>query len=108
MLACAPFSLFNSRRCARPAQLMRDSAVRGSASRRALAHDGPETQDVRALLKRLVAKGIQKATSGDGEQLASMRSTDEFSREESLQNTVQRFREPGLGAFDVVKFVQAE
>ena len=45
---------------------------------RTLAQYGPETQEIRTLLKQFIARGIQKATSGDPDQLASMRSPDEL------------------------------
>jgi hypothetical protein len=52
---------------------------------RTLAQYGPETQEVRALLKQGVANGIQKVTSGDPDQLASMRSPAELRRGENIQ-----------------------
>lgn len=52
---------------------------------RTLAQYGPETQEIRSLLKQFVVRGIQKATSGDPDQLASMRSPAELRREEDIQ-----------------------
>ncbi|MEX3914806.1 hypothetical protein AB4Y36_26115 [Paraburkholderia sp. BR10936] len=52
---------------------------------RTLAQYGPETQEIRVLLKQGVATGIQKITSGDPAQLASMRSPEELKRGENIQ-----------------------
>ena len=52
---------------------------------RTLAQYGPETQEIRTLLKQFVARGIQKVTSGDPDQLASMRSPEELRRGENIQ-----------------------
>jgi len=52
---------------------------------RTLAQYGPETQEIRALLKQSVATGIQRVTSGDRDQLASMRSPEELRRGENIQ-----------------------
>jgi hypothetical protein len=52
---------------------------------RTLAQYGPETQDLRALLKQSVATGVQKITSADPNQVASMRSPEELKRGESIQ-----------------------
>jgi hypothetical protein len=52
---------------------------------RTLAQYGPETQEIRALLKQSVATGIQKITSGDPDQVASMRSPEELKRGENIQ-----------------------
>jgi len=52
---------------------------------RLLAQYGPETQEIRALLKQGVAMGVQKVSSGDSDQLASMRSPEELRRGENIQ-----------------------
>ncbi|MEX3940014.1 hypothetical protein AB4Y44_10785 [Paraburkholderia sp. BR10937] len=52
---------------------------------RTLAQYGPETQEIRALLKQGLAAGIQKISSGDPGQLASMRSPEELKRGENIQ-----------------------
>jgi hypothetical protein len=52
---------------------------------RTLAQYGPETQEIRALLMQSVATGIQKISSGDPDQLASMRSPEELRRGENIQ-----------------------
>jgi len=52
---------------------------------RTLAQYGPETQEIRALLKQGVTTGIQKVASGDPDQLASMRSPEELRRGEAIQ-----------------------
>ncbi|MCX5541056.1 hypothetical protein M3A49_16375 [Paraburkholderia sp. CNPSo 3076] len=52
---------------------------------RTLAQYGPDTQEIRALLKQSVATGIQKISSGDSGQLASMRSPEELKRGENIQ-----------------------
>jgi hypothetical protein len=52
---------------------------------RTLAQYGSETQEIRTLLKQFVARGIQKVTSGDPGQLASMRSLEELRRGEIIQ-----------------------
>jgi hypothetical protein len=52
---------------------------------RTLSQYGPETEEIRALLKQFVARGVQKATSGDRNQLASMRSPEELRRGENIQ-----------------------
>jgi len=52
---------------------------------RLLAQYGPETQEIRALLKQSVATGVQKVSSGDSDQLASMRSPEELRRGENIQ-----------------------
>ncbi|MCP3716301.1 hypothetical protein [Paraburkholderia sp. CNPSo 3281] len=52
---------------------------------RTLAQYGPDTQEIRALLKQSVATGIQKISSGDPGQLASMRSPEELKRGEYIQ-----------------------
>ncbi|MGV2290738.1 hypothetical protein AAHK20_18630 [Trinickia sp. YCB016] len=52
---------------------------------RTLSQYGPETQEIRALLKQSVVRGIQKASSGDSEQLASLRSPDELRQGETIQ-----------------------
>ncbi|WCM19752.1 hypothetical protein NDK50_20450 [Paraburkholderia bryophila] len=52
---------------------------------RTLAQYGPETQDLRALLKQSVVTGVQKITSTDAGQVASMRSPEELRRGENIQ-----------------------
>ena len=52
---------------------------------RTLAQYGPETQEIRTLLQQFIARGIQKATSGDPDQLASMRSPEELRRGENIE-----------------------
>ena len=52
---------------------------------RTLAQYGPETQEIRALLKQSVATGVQKVSSGDPDQLASMRSPEALRRGENIQ-----------------------
>lgn len=52
---------------------------------RTLAQYGPETQEIRTLLKQFIARGVQKATSRDPDQLASMRGPEELRRAEDIQ-----------------------
>jgi hypothetical protein len=55
---------------------------------RTLAQYGPETQEIRTSLKQFVANGVQKVTSRDPDQLASMRSPQELRRGENIQRTL--------------------
>ncbi|WP_207002397.1 bestrophin-like domain [Trinickia mobilis] len=52
---------------------------------RVLAQYGPETQEIRGLLKHFVANGIQQIASGDPAQLATMHSPEALKRGEYLE-----------------------
>jgi hypothetical protein len=52
---------------------------------RTLAQYGPETREIRALLKQSVATGVEKISSGNPDELASMRSPEELRRGENIE-----------------------
>jgi hypothetical protein len=52
---------------------------------RVLAQYGPETQEIRALLKRVLTNGVQTIASGDPAQLAGMYSADAYKRGEYIE-----------------------
>ncbi|HTI16301.1 MAG TPA: hypothetical protein VL598_01395 [Trinickia sp.] len=56
---------------------------------RVLAQYGPETQEIRRLLKRVVAAGIQHIESGDGSQLSRLHSPEAFKSGEYLQRKIE-------------------
>ena len=56
---------------------------------RVLARYGPETQEIRGLLKQIVATGLQQIASGDPSQLARMHSTEALKRGEYLERKLE-------------------
>jgi hypothetical protein len=56
---------------------------------RVLAQYGPETQEIRGLLKQIVAAGLQHVASADPAQLARMRSPEAIERGEYLERKLE-------------------
>jgi len=56
---------------------------------RVLAQYGPETQEIRGLLKQAVAAGVQKIASGDPAQLATMHSVETYKRVEYIERKLE-------------------
>jgi len=56
---------------------------------RALARYGPETQEIRSLLKHAVATGVQKVASGDPAQLADLHSAEAYKRAEYIEHKLE-------------------
>jgi len=56
---------------------------------RVLAKYGPETQDIRTLLKRNYAGAIQILAPGDSSQLAQLNSSETINRSEDFQRKVE-------------------
>lgn len=56
---------------------------------RVLAQYGPETQEIRGLLKQIVATGLQQVASADPAQLAKMHSLEALKRGEYLERKLE-------------------